>query len=141
MNKKIIGLVLILLMGSIGFAMNKHNKEIISEDQEESEYITYSGRISEVIKDKEKLFIIVEESSKGLIKFNINRDTVVLNNKTQDYLDREKLKNGDIVEVSYRKDEPMTKSLPPMTNASVIVVKETIEENVEITKDRIMNMK
>lgn len=135
MNKKIIslGLASVFLLGSVGFTADTYDKEIISEIQEESEYITHSGEINEVIEGDKNLSVIVEDPSSGEINFNISRETVVLNGGTQNFIDKEKLKKGDTVEVSYKSDQAMTRSIPPMTNANVIIVKELTQKEEQIS--------
>lgn len=135
MNKKIIslGLASVFLVGNIGFTADTYDKEVVSEIQEESENITHSGKISEIIEGDKNVSIIVEGPSSSAINFNISKETVVLSDRTQSFIDKEKLKKGDTVEVSYKSDQAMTRSIPPMTNANVVIVKELREEKEEIS--------
>lgn len=143
MNKKIIslGLISIFLIGMVGCAANPTQKEVTNQVKEdELEYIIHSGKISEVIEDGDNLSIIVDERemlsedgepSRGAINFNITKETSILTDKTEDPIDKKQLVKGTVVEVSYGKNQPMINSLPPMTNADIVTVKE-IEKNTEI---------
>lgn len=135
MNKKIIslGLASVFLVGNVGCAIDTYDKEVVSEIQEESENIIHSGKISEVIEGDKNLSVIVEGPSRGAINFNISKETVVLSDGTQSFIDKEKLKKGDTVDVSYKSDQAMTRSIPPMTNANVVIVKELRKEKEEIS--------
>lgn len=142
MKKKIISISLItaFLMGTVGCASTtgdvKDDKEVINDEiGDKSEYIIHSGKISEVIKDGDYLAILVDDegSSRGAIKFNITEETSLVSDK-EDVVTKEELTKGTLVEVSYGKDQPMTNSLPPMTNAVIVTVKE-VEEGIEDEED------
>lgn len=152
MKKQIIslGLATTLILGSVAFATGNKNadnvdenetKEVINvgnELEKESNYIVHSGKITEVNKVNETVSILVDEKQpliegeeeryRGAIKFNINEETLVLSDNSQDNVEVKQLKEGDVVEVFYSKDSPMTKSLPPMINADVIILREATEE-------------
>ena len=143
MNKKIISLSLIsvFLIGTIGCEVNPNNKEVIQDVEEgESEYIIHRGKISEVLEDGDNFSIIVDEReilneddepSRGAINFNITEETSLLSDKVEGPINKEKLVKGTVAEVTYRKDQPMTNSLPPMTNADIVTIKD-VGENLEI---------
>lgn len=161
MKKKIvsIGLATTLLMGTVAFANNDKaviseapDKEVISEGLEieegimdtqenKSNYIGHKGKITEVNREDGLISIVVdvkgtladnEISTPSAVKFNISEDTLVLSDKTQDLVKADKLVEGALVEVSYSKDSPMTRSLPPMTNADVVVLKEATDEKAQL---------
>lgn len=143
MKKKIIsiGLSTSILMGGMAFAAEVENIELKNNDsavlisqkaEHESNYINYSGKIKSIDKADGILAITVESSVEGHsfkeIVFNISDDTIILSDKTKDYIKSDSLKEGETVELFYGKDAPMTKSLPPMTNAKVLVVRESEEK-------------
>lgn len=153
MKKKIISLSLAsaLLMSTVACAARTNDKQVINEtdekevinetDGEESNYIVHSGKINETIEDGENFSIIVDEKEmlnetqepqRGAINFNISEEVVVISNKTHEVIDMDKLVEGSVVTVIYRKDQPMTNSLPPMTNPEVVILKEATEEEEEI---------
>lgn len=154
MKKKIISLSLAsaLLMSTVACASGSNDKQAINETdekevineemKEESTYITHSGKINEVLEDGKNFSITVNEKEmlnetsepqRGAINFNISEEVVVMSNKTQEFIDMDKLVEGSVVEVIYRKDEPMTRSLPPMTNPEVVILKDATEEEEKIT--------
>lgn len=155
--KKIIGLglatssLLVSVAGCTNDTSDTKNKEVEDVEQpqtdkkdtkntdpdsvpvvEDSKYINYRGTVSEVNVGKERQ-VIVDGEGEGTefknISFNISDDTVVVSDKTEDIIDIEKIKKGDNVEVTYDKDAPMTKSLPPITNAKSIALREAEGEN------------
>ncbi len=98
------------------------------EQKVESKYIQYMGKITEVFKSEGNLSVTVDAKDKGnmndRIRFNISKDTLVLSDKTQDSIDTEKLKQGINVDAFYAANGPMASSMPPMTNARAIVIRE-----------------
>ncbi len=121
--------------GEILTAQKGNDKEVINVDVQseiKSDYINFNGKIKEVIKEDGNISIIVEKiAEKDIfeeIRFNITEGTVLLSNKTNDFIKAEKLVEGAVIEVSYGTDSPMTMSLPPMTNAGVVVLREAKED-------------
>ena len=116
-------------------AENANDKEVINvvdEAEIKSSYINFNGKIKEVNKEDGNISIIVEKIAEEdvfeNIRFNITKETVLLSNKTNDFIKADKLVEGAVIEVSYGSDNPMTMSLPPMTNADVVVLKEAKED-------------
>ncbi|AFS79661.1 copper amine oxidase domain-containing protein [Gottschalkia acidurici 9a] len=102
----------------------------IKELNSESDYITYEGTITEVNKSEKSTSILVEnKDNEGFksIRFNISEDVYLLSNKTKDFINKDELKEGMKINVFYGKNTPMTKSLPPIANPSVVVVNESEE--------------
>lgn len=105
-----------------------------------SKYVDYKGTVSEVTNEDNLTQATVDGEGDGIefknIKFNITDETVLVSDKTKDLIEADKIKEGDNVEVFYDKDAPMTKSIPPMTNAKAIVLREAEEEQlgVKVTK-------
>lgn len=99
---------------------------------EDSQYVNYKGTVSEINPEKEGQ-IIVDSEEEGAefknISFNILNDTVIVSDKSEDIVDFNEIEEGDNVEVTYDKNAPMTKSLPPITNAKVVVIREAEGEN------------
>lgn len=149
MKKNILSLSLAstLLISTVAFAggsdvklisQSPNDKEAITieaEDmiEEEFNYVSHKGKITEVNNEDGSLSIVVDEkdtldsneaSTMSSIKFNISKDTVILSDKTKDSIEGDKLVEGAVVEVSFGKNNKMTKSLPPITNADVIVLRE-----------------
>lgn len=153
MKKRILSLSLAstLLISTVALAGGTKDLKSIAEDkiileieeqdtattETEFKYMNHKGKITEVNNEDGFVSIIVDEkdtlasneaSTMSTIKFNISEDTVIVSDKTQDFIKADKLVVGSVVEVSYGKDSPMTMSIPPMTNAGVVVLKEAKED-------------
>lgn len=154
-NKKImgLGLVTILLLGTLVACTTDKSDldnaadtdiEVIEEPKEvsiegKSNYVDYKGKVIEVLDENGETQVTVEGDTVEFknIKFNITDDTVFVSDKSKDIIEKDLLKEGDTVEVFYDSDAPMTRSLPPMTNAKAIVVREAGGEDklgVQVTK-------
>ena len=161
MKKKILslGLATTLLMGTVACAAN-NDKEVISENPDkevinvegdvasvvtvntESNYINHKGKISEIKNENGVVSLVVDQKqvlkdsderpAMSVIEFNISEDTVVLSDKTREFVKASELVPGMVVEVAYSKDSPVTKSLPPMTNAAAIVYREAKEDEAQL---------
>lgn len=94
----------------------------------QSKYLQYSGNITEVLNSEGNLSVTVDAKDEGSmndrIRFNISEDTLVLSDKTLDSIDAKELKEDVNVEAFYLAMGPMTHSMPPMTNARAIVIRE-----------------
>lgn len=113
---------------------NQNTNQPVKEEQEiDSKYISYIGNISEISKEDASIYITVDSKNKEnmheKIKFIVSEETFVLSDKTLDFIEIEMLKEGMTIEAFYSKDAPMTRSIPPMTNATSIVLRESSEEN------------
>ncbi len=98
-----------------------------------SKYVDYKGKVSEVSNEDGATQAVVDGEGDAVefknIKFNIADDTVVVSDNTKDIITADKITAENMVEVFYDKDAPMTKSLPPMTNAKAIILREASEED------------
>lgn len=98
----------------------------------QSNYKNYKGKVIEVTKGTEGSTVTVKSEDKDsnfeTIKFNLSKEAFVLTDNTLGEIEIEKIVEGMTVEVFYDKDAPMTKSLPPITNAKVLVVRESEEQ-------------
>ena len=115
--------------------------DIDTEDEleEESKYINHKGKITEVINEDGVISIVVDENealedsdnkpSVSAIRFNLGEDIVILDSETGESMKADSLEESMVVEVAYDKDSPMTKSLPPITNANAILVRSVQEQN------------
>ncbi len=118
--------------------IEKDDINVSDESEEESNYINHKGKITEVNNEDGVMSIVVDEKeplndsekapSSSAIKFNLADDIVILDSETQEPMKADTLKEGMVVEVAYDKDSAMTKSLPPMTNASVVLVRTVAEQ-------------
>ena len=111
---------------------NKDEQDTVEKEMD-SKYVIYSGNISEFSKEDKSVYVTVDTNKKEdtyeKIRFNVSGETLVLSDKTQDAIDVKTLKEGMTVEVFFPKDAPMTRSIPPMTNATAIVLRESGEES------------
>ena len=142
MNKKlkvsVLCLTVFLLLSSFAYAgdISVSDTELTTPldsfiDIKESEYVVYSGEIKEIINRKDGISILVKSGSEydnyDRMIFNIHDDIILLSNKSKDFVDKVSLEEGMSVSVFYRKDTPMTKSLPPMLNPLAIVIEDANE--------------
>lgn len=154
MKKQIIslGLASTLLLSTVAFANPENEKVAISENtdnevvrnfkdtQKDSSYLHEAGKITEVNREKGRLSILIEplESTTegiGPVKLNITEQTVLLGNDTADYINDSELVEGAIVDGFFSKDAPMTRSLPPMVNADVVVLRRINQDgNLPVVK-------
>ena len=109
---------------------NKEQDTKVQTDEQEidSKYQAHIGNISEISQEDGTFYVTVDNENKEegyeTIKFNVSDETQVLDDKTLDFIDAKDLKEGSTVEAFYEKNSPMTRSIPPMTNAKAIVVRE-----------------
>ena len=149
MKKKIIsiGLSTSMLMGGVALATETENKIIpiaekvvISEQvQVKSNFTNYRGKIRTITREAEVLTITVDAENKDnshkAMTFIVTNDSLVLTDKTQGDIERRNVVEGMTVEMFYDKDSAMTKSIPPIVNAKVLVVKELEEPSLGLKVD------
>ena len=101
---------------------------IIDKEVQIKDYINYEGKIVEIKNDGDKLSMLIkaDDDEYGLI-LHINEDVILLNHKTKDFTDKDKLKEGMTITAYYAKYTPMLLSLPGQLTPGVIVVKESEE--------------
>ena len=99
---------------------------IIDKEVQIKDYINYEGKIVEIKNDGDKLSMLIktDDDEYGLI-LHINEDVILLNHKTKDFTDKDKLKEGMTITAYYAKYTPMLLSLPGQLTPGVIVVKES----------------
>lgn len=94
----------------------------------EAEYINFEGKISKINKNENTFSIRVmsdeNDPYNGMI-FHINDKVILISDETKDFIQKETLKEGDIVVGYYAKDTIMMLSLPPQLSPDLIVVKES----------------
>lgn len=120
---------------------NKEQDTKVQTDEQEidSKYQAHRGNISEISQEDGTFYVTVDNENKeegyGTIKFNVSDETQVLDDKTRDFMDTKELKEGSTVEAFYEQDSPMTRSIPPMTNAKAIIMRENTENQLGIKID------
>jgi hypothetical protein len=79
------------------------------------------GKITEVLDDGDQIHVLGdnEANTANDIIANINDDTIIIDSQTGRIVDDDTLKAGDMVEVTV--SSAMTKSLPPISNAYMVV--------------------
>lgn len=95
---------------------------------EESNYTNFQGEIIEITEGEDSFSIRVSSDKtdpyNGMV-FHISKDTIILNDETKDFQDKDKLEKGQVVSAYYGKNTPMTMSIPAQLTPDVIVVKES----------------
>lgn len=138
MKKKILslGLATIVLASTVACSdpSEKQDAKLQENKQEvDSKYKAHSGNLIELSSEDASIYITIndekQESDYDIIKFNVSDDTYILDDKTQDFIDVKELKEGMAVEALYKKDSPMTRSIPPMTNAKSVIIRNEDESN------------
>ncbi|MGO1470152.1 MAG: hypothetical protein ACTHW2_09045 [Tissierella sp.] len=109
---------------------NEDNNDSASDPEiNNSKYTNYVGTISEINMEEDQLIVAgKEESNFENISFNITSNTVIASDQSEEIIDIEKAKKGDKVEAIYDKESPMTKSLPPITNAKALIIRDSDRE-------------
>lgn len=113
------------------------NAEVIKEEVAENEYFKFEGKIEKINKDEKSFSILVkvnDEDEYGMV-FYIGEKVALVSDKTQDFIDKDSLKEGMSIVAFYNKNTPMTLSLPGQLTPDVLVVKEN-EEPVSIHVDK-----
>lgn len=129
-------------------------KDLINEDVDLideaklEEYITYEGHIVDVNDQDGNISIWLQdegdrEGSQDGIIFHIGEDTLLFSDKTMEEIENDYLKEDMKVSVFYKKDTPMTMSLPPQATPDIIAVREKEKLNfIKVAKfnDKLVSM-
>lgn len=99
--------------------LEQNNKEM------ESQYMTKSGTIKSIEKEKDYYTISVTQPDDeyGII-FTVSQNAFIVNSENGNFMTFDELKNDMNITAVIAKNAPMTMSLPPMTNAVGLVVGE-----------------
>ena len=99
------------------------------EQEKEADYIEFTGKITEILNVGENTSILVSSDNKeGLNELRVYlRDSVILSDKTMDFVSKDLLKKEVKVSVLYHKNTPMGLSMPPVLTPDAIVIRETEE--------------
>lgn len=83
--------------------------------------VVMTGAIQEVLDETDQIHVTGTDDANPVndVIANISDDTVIIDAQASDFVDEDTLKIGDTVQVTV--DEKMTFSLPPMSNAYMVV--------------------
>lgn len=111
--------------------------ENVNEEVKVFEYIEFRGKITEVISEGEQFYIVAEndlEEGLDALRAYIDKDVILLNNKTMDFAKKEDLVVGAEVVIYYHKDTIMALSYPPMLGPDVVVINEAEGMSTMVSK-------
>ena len=99
--------------------LEQNNKEM------ESQYMTKSGTIKSIEKEKDYYTISVTQPDDeyGII-FTVSQNAFIVNSENGNFMTFDELKNDMNITAVIAKNAPMTMSLPPMTNAVGLIIGE-----------------
>jgi len=150
--RKIIVIALIsgLLLASFVYYAAGWDKESDKESGKEEvkgtetgglmhEYIRFSGTIAEISTNGEYFTLLVENNDEeepyDKMVFTLEKDGVLVSNKTMDLIHKDDIKEGANVWVFYHKDTPILESYPARAGCNVVaVMEEDGIPNVEVYK-------
>lgn len=123
-----LGLAAIIMaspMAVIGEEVETAEEIMVDMENEEvkGEYISFSGKIKELIEDEGKMSIWVEGMNQELI-FHIGEDVLVTNMDKNLEDKKSELKEDMEIIAFYGKNTPMTMSIPGQLTPEVIVIKD-----------------
>lgn len=106
------------------------NGSTLAPENENSKYLNYRGKITEINLKEEKQIIVEgkEEDAYDTIAFNLTNDAVIVSYTSKNIIDINEFEKGDKIEVIYNKKSPMTKSLPPITKGKILILRDSDNE-------------
>lgn len=111
--------------------------ENTEEEAKVFEYIEFRGKIVEVQSEGDSFYIVAEnDSEEGLnaLRANINKDVILLNDKTMEFTEKEDIVVGTEVTIFYHKETLMGLSQPPLLNPNVVVINEAEAMSTIVSK-------
>lgn len=115
-----------------------HNDFAKQEDRQpvdSTDFMEFSGLITDVKKDKEFLTLIVENKDKSLeMHFPLSDKVLLFNSDTTEAFDKDKLVKGLTITAYYDKNKPMIMIYPPRTTPEIIVVNGKNMGQVKVSK-------
>ncbi|WP_102272955.1 copper amine oxidase N-terminal domain-containing protein [Cytobacillus massiliigabonensis] len=108
-------------------------KDIQSVDS--TDFMKFSGLITDVKKDKESLTLIVENKDDSLeMHFPLSDKVLLFNSDTTDAFDKDDLVKGLTITAYYDKNKPMIMIYPPRVTPEIIVVNGKEMGQVKVSK-------
>ncbi|NDO46514.1 copper amine oxidase N-terminal domain-containing protein [Clostridium sp. MD294] len=101
-------------------------KELEQSDAKmESQYMTKSGTIKSIEKEKDyyTISVALPDDEFGIV-YTVNENAFIVNSENGNFMTFDELKSDMNITAIVAKNSPMTMSLPPITNAVVLVVGE-----------------
>ncbi|MFE8697243.1 stalk domain-containing protein [Cytobacillus sp. FJAT-53684] len=108
-------------------------EEIQSVDS--TNFMKFSGLITEVQKDKESITLIVENQEDSLeMHFPLSDEVLIFDSETTEGIEKGKLAKGLNISAYYDKNKPMVMIYPPRVTPEIIVVNGKEKGQVKISK-------
>ncbi|WP_313799943.1 copper amine oxidase N-terminal domain-containing protein [Cytobacillus sp.] len=115
-----------------------HNDFAKQEDRQpvdSTDFMEFSGLITDVKKDKDFLTLIVENKDKSLeMHFPLSDNVLLFNSDTTEAFDKDQLVKGLTITAYYDKNKPMIMIYPPRTTPEIIVVNGKNRGQVKVSK-------
>lgn len=115
-----------------------HNDFAKQEDHQSvdsTDFMEFSGLITDVKKDKEFLTLIVENKDKSLeMHFPLSDKVLLFNSDSTEAFDKDKLVKGLTITAYYDKNKPMLMIYPPRITPEIIVVNGKNMGQVKVSK-------
>ncbi|NEU29250.1 copper amine oxidase N-terminal domain-containing protein [bacterium LRH843] len=103
--------------------------------EDASDYMKFSGLISNVEQNEETLKITVENQQNTLLMiYPITNEVLLLNSRTAEEMQKDQFEEGLQVDVYYDKHKPMTMIYPATVIPSIVIVHDQEFEQVKVSK-------
>lgn len=115
-----------------------HNDKKVQEDiqsVDSTDFMEFSGLITEVRKDKESITLIVKnQENDSEMHFPLSDKVLLFNSDSTEAIDLDKLTKGLTITAYYDKNKPMLMIYPPRTTPEIIVVTGKNMGQVKVSK-------
>lgn len=118
---------------AVGFLWNQTEVSAQTEDKpaDTSKFMKSSGVIKEIVTDKDlvTLTIETEEKEPKTSHIKINADTILMDSKSTNFLQKKAFKKGQHIDAYYDKNKPMIMIYPPQITPELVIVHDTQASN------------
>ncbi|MBE1555359.1 stalk domain-containing protein [Sporosarcina limicola] len=124
------------VIGSYSALAQEEAVQVINEKKEEAtNYMRFSGKITETESGDNEIRLTVENEDKMLMILRINDESQLYNSGTAKSLTKSDLKKGATIEAFYDKNKPMILIYPPTLTPELVIVKdESVSGEVKVGK-------